>query len=121
VQAALAVLVAAVVAGVEGESLPLAAGPAGSLEIAPRDSVGDVALALWSELALTPVVLGGALAVGAAALLLPWAARHTAHGVAAIGGALLVCAVATGTGVVALLVSGVVWAVAVNVAARTAR
>jgi hypothetical protein len=121
VQAALAVLVAAVVAGVEGESLPLAAAPAGSLEIAPRDSVGDVALALWSELALTPVVLGGALVVGAAALLLPWAARHTAHGVAAIGGALLVCAVATGTGVVALLVSGLVWAVAVNVAARTAR
>jgi hypothetical protein len=121
VQAVLAVLVAAVVAGVAGETLPLAAAPAGSLELAPRDSVGDVAVALWSELALTPVVLGGALAAGAAALLLPWAARHTAHGVAAIGGALLVCAVATGTGIVAILVSAVAWAVAVNVASRTAR
>jgi hypothetical protein len=121
VQAVLAVLVAAVVAGLAGEVLPLTSSTSGSLGIVPPDSVREVGLALWGELALHPVVLGGALVAGAAALLLPTAARRTEYGVAALGGALLVCALAAGTGPLALVVSGVVWAVAVNVAPRTGR
>jgi hypothetical protein len=121
VQAALAVLAAALLAGVSGDSLPLTASTAGSLGVAPRDSVHQVALALWAELALHPVVLGGALVAAAAAVVLPRAARRSDYGVAAVGGALLTCAVATGTGVPGLMVAGIVWAVAANVAPGTAR
>jgi eukaryotic-like serine/threonine-protein kinase len=120
-QAALAVLAAALVAGVAGEDLPLAAGTSGSLGIAPPDSVREVASALWSGLALQPLILGGAVAAAVAAIVLPFAARSSRYGVAAIGGALVVGAVATGTGIAGLLVAGVVWALAANVTAGSAR
>jgi hypothetical protein len=57
----------------------------------------------------------------AAAVVLPRAATRSEYGVAAVGGALLTCAVATGTGVAGLMVAGIVWAVAANVAQGTAR
>ena len=53
--------------------------------------------------------------------MLPWAARTTRHGVAAVGSVLLVAAAATGTGVAGLLVAGLVWALAANVAAGIGR
>jgi hypothetical protein len=87
----------------------------------PSDSVRDVALAVWSELALHPVVLGGALMTAVAAAILPLAARNTRYGVATIGGVLVVAAAATGTGVAGLLITGLVWAVAANVAAGIGR
>jgi len=120
VQAALAVLAAALVAGLEGADLPLAAGPASSLAIAPVDSEREVALAVWGELALHPTVLVGALAMAAAAVALPWA-RRLQYGVAVTGGTLLVCAAATGAGPLALLVAGLAWALAANLPRRTAR
>jgi hypothetical protein len=120
-QAALAVLAAALFAGLAGDDLPLAASRTGSLGIGPQDSARDVAFGLWSELVLHPAVLGGAVVAAAAAALLSWAARRSRHGVAAIGGALVVCAAASGTGIAGLLVAGLVWAVAANVAAGTAR
>jgi hypothetical protein len=119
-QALAAVLAAALVAGMTGDDLPLAASQAGALEIAPPDSVGEVAVAVWSELALHLVVLGGALVAAAAAVGLPWAARAR-YGVATVGGALVVGAAATGTGVAGLLALGLVWAVAANVAPRAPR
>jgi len=120
VQAALAVLAAALVSGVEGADLPLAAGPASSLAIAPVDSEREVALTVWGELALHPVVLVGALVAAAAAVALPWA-RRWRYGVAALGGALVVCAAATGAGPVALLVAGLAWALAANLPRKSAR
>ncbi|MGH3076846.1 MAG: hypothetical protein ACRDPZ_01535, partial [Gaiellaceae bacterium] len=119
-QGALALLAAALVAGTAGEGLPLASGEAGSLGIAPLDSEREVALAVWGELALHPILLGGALVAAAAGVALPWA-RRSRHGVAAIGGLLLVCAAATGTGPAGLLVAGLVWAAAANLANGTAR
>jgi hypothetical protein len=117
----LAVLSAALLAGLAGEALPLGSTPAGSLGVVPSDSAGEVVLAVWSELALHPVVLGGALVCALAAAILPWAARWSRHGVAAVGGVLLVASAATGTGVVGLVVAGLVWAVAANVAAGAHR
>ena len=120
VQAALAVLAAALVAGAAGEGLPLASGDARSLGITPLDSERDVLLAVWGELALHPALLGGALVATAAAVVLPWA-RRSRHGVAVIGAGLVVCAAATGTGPAGLLVAGLVWALAANRANGTAR
>jgi hypothetical protein len=121
VQAALAVLSAALVAGVDGEALPLTEVPSASLGIVPSDSVREVALAVWSELALHPVVLGAAVVSAVAAAILPHTARRTRYGVASIGGVLVVAAAASGTGVVGLLITGLVWAVAANVAAGIGR
>ena len=120
VQAALAVLAAALVAGLEGADLPLAAGPASSLGIAPVDSEREVALAVWGELMLHPVVLVGALVATCAAVALP-RARRWRYGVAAIGGALVVCAAVTGAGPAALLVAGLAWAFAANLPRKSAR
>jgi hypothetical protein len=119
-QALVAVLAAALVAGTAGDDLPLAASPASSLGIAPPDSVRDVAGAISAELALHPLLLGGALVAAVAAAGLPWAAR-TRYGVAAVGGALVVASVATGTGAFGLLAAGLVWAAAAGVAPRTGR
>jgi serine/threonine-protein kinase len=119
-QALVAVLAAALVAGTAGDDLPLAASPASSLGIAPPDSVREVARAISAELALHPLLLGGALAAAVAAAGLPWAAR-TRYGVAAVGGALVVASVATGTGAFGLLAAGLVWAAAAGVAPRTGR
>ncbi len=66
-------------------------------------------------------MLAGALACALAAAILPWAARNTRYGVAAVGSVLLVAAAATGTGVAGLLVAGLVWAFAANVAAGIGR
>ena len=104
-------LAAALVAGVAGDDLPLAAARTGSLGIGPLDSERDVALAVWGELALHPAVLVGAVVAAVAAALSSWAAsaRSLARTASpAIGGALVVCAAASGTGIAALLVAGLV-------------
>ena len=53
--------------------------------------------------------------------LLPQLAKEPFLIVAVTGGTLLVCAVATGAGPVALLVAGLAWALAANLPRRTAR
>ena len=121
VQAALALLAAALVAGVEGDALPLGSAPSGSLGVEPHDSALEIALAAWGELALHPAIVGGALVAAVAAVLHAPAARRTRYGVAFIGATLVVCSAATGTGPVGLLLVGLVWAVAANVAPRTGR
>ena len=62
----------------------------------------------------------GALVMAAAAIALPWA-RRWQYGVAVTGGALVVCAAATGAGPVALLVAGLAWALAANLPRKSAR
>ena len=120
-QGGVAVLSAALLAGMAGKELPLTSEAAASVGLAPSDSAREVALSVWGELALHPVVLAGAVACALAAAMLPWAARTTRHGVAAVGSVLLVAAAATGTGVAGLLVAGLVWALAANVAAGIGR
>jgi hypothetical protein len=119
-QAGAAVLAAVLVAGIAGDELPLAASGAGTLGIAPPDSAREIAGALWSQLSLHPTVLGGALLVAVAAVAVRPLAR-TEHGLALVGSTIVVAAAATGTGALGLLAVGLAWAVAANVAPRTAR
>jgi len=119
-QAALAVLAAALVSGVSRDDLPNG-GPASTLGIAPHDSVGEVAATVWDVLALHPVVLAGAAVAATSAAILPWARQRSRYGVAAVAAGLVWCAVATGTGVTAVVAVTLVWALAAIVAAGTRR
>jgi serine/threonine-protein kinase len=118
-QAALAVLSAALVAAVAGGELPLGGDPA-STTIAPGDSAGEIAVALWSSLAEQRAFLGAAVLVTLAAVALPFA-RRLRFGVAAVGASLVAATIATGTGVAALLLLVASWGVAAALAARTGR
>ncbi len=118
-QAVLAVLTASIVAASAGDQLPLAAASAGSLGVAPHDSVGEVGTRLWNGAMLDPTLALGAVALGLAAAVLPWARRRSRYGVLAIGIALLASSVAAGTGVVAVLLVALVWAFAAAAAAGT--
>ena len=121
VQAALAVLAAVLVAGISGDELPLAGHVAGSLGIAPLDSSSEIGRALLQSLAAEPAILIAALVAAGAAVGLPFARRRSRYGVLAVGTALLVCTVAAGTGIVAVLLVALVWAFAGAVAAGTDR
>ncbi len=120
-QAALAVLSAVLVAGVSGEDLPLAGSPSAQLEITPLDSSGEVALAIRDALSLHPVIVAGAMIAAIAAAILPWARRRSRYGIVIVGTALLAGAVATGSGIVAVLLIALVWAIAGVIAAGTGR
>lgn len=120
-QAALAVLSAVLVAGVSGEDLPLAGSPSAQLEITPLDSSGEVGLAIRDALLLHPVIVAGAMIAAIAAAILPWARRRSRYGVVIVGTALLAGAVATGSGIVAVLLIALVWAIAGVIAAGTRR
>jgi hypothetical protein len=119
-QAALAVLAAALATGVSRDDLRNG-GTSSTLEIAPHDSVGEVATAVWDVLALHPVVLAGAAVAATSAAILPWARRRSRYGVAAVGAGLVWYAVATGTGVAAVVAVTLAWALAAIVAAGTRR
>lgn len=120
-QAALAVLSAVLVAGVSGEDLPLAGAPSAQLEITPLDSSGEVGLAVRDALLLHPVIVAGAMIAAIAAVILPWVRRRSRYGVVIVGTALLAGAVATGSGIVAVLLIALVWAIAGVIAAGTGR
>lgn len=120
-QAAFAVLSAVLVAGVSGEDLPLAGAPSAQLEITPLDSSGEVGLAVRDALLLHPVIVAGAMIAAIAAAILPWARRRSRYGVVIVGTALLAGAVATGSGIVAVLLMALVWAIAGVIAAGTRR
>ncbi len=120
-QGAMAVLSAAAVAGITGGDLPLAAGPAESLEIAPGTAPRDAVMALWSLLTAHPVLLAAAVGVSIASAILPWARRQSRYGVAAVGVALTAGAIALGTGIASIFLVLVVWGIASAVAAGTRR
>jgi hypothetical protein len=94
VQAATAVLIGVVVAGLRHKQLPFdgTAAPLG-LGIAGSNRPSAVAVALWRALAEHPVVIGEALALAAAAVALPYIrGRSLWHAV--LGGACLLAATA---------------------------
>ena len=117
--AVLAVLTAALLAGIAGGELPLGA-EAASFEVSPLDSVGDVVRALGNALVGSPLLIAGALVAGLAATILP-IARRRRYGVLAVGVALLVCTVAAGTGLAAVPALALVWGVAGALAAGNRR
>ena len=106
----LAVLSTVLLAGVAGDSLPIAGGAASSLEIGPLDPVGSTAAAVWAWLVHEPVVLASAILVGAAAALLPWARRRSPVGVAAVGFVVTAASVLAGASVASTIVVMLVWA-----------
>ena len=116
-QAALAVLAAALTAGVAKEGLPPAGEPADPLRITPVDSPLEVGAALYEALLDAPLVPAAAVVAGAAAALLPLARRRSRYGVLAVGAVLLAGVVAAGAGVVSVLLVALAWAVAGAVAA----
>jgi serine/threonine-protein kinase len=119
--AGLAVLAAALVAGVAGGELPLASGRAPSVGISPLDTGPEIAGAVTRALLGEPVLLAGALAASLAAAILPTVRRRWKYGVLAVGTALVVGSVAAGASVAAIPVVALVWAVAGATAAGTRR
>jgi eukaryotic-like serine/threonine-protein kinase len=105
----LAVLSTVLLASVAGEQLPLAAGAASRLDVGPLDSIGSTATAVWAWLVHEPVVLAGAIVLGAAAALLPWARRYSRLGVAGLGFVVTAASVLAGAGVASTAVVLLVW------------
>jgi hypothetical protein len=120
-QAVLAVFAAALAAGIAGERLPLTGDTPDPLGISPLDSPVEVGVALGGSILAEPRVLAGAVAAGIAAAILPWARRRSRYGVLAVGATLLAGVVATGAGVVSILLLALVWGVVAAVAAGTRR
>jgi hypothetical protein len=90
VAAAAAVLIAAVVAGLRRAPLPLdGSAPPLGLGIAGSGRPTAVAAALWAQLAAHPVLIAEALALAAAAAVLPYVRRQGPWPAAAFGAGLL--------------------------------
>jgi hypothetical protein len=116
-QAALAVLVAALGAGLSEKVLLAAGGPTEPLRITPVDSPVEVGATLVGAVVTSPLVLVCAAVAAAAAAILPWARRRSRFGVLAVGAALLAGVVAAGAGIVSILLVALVWGAAAAVAA----
>jgi eukaryotic-like serine/threonine-protein kinase len=108
---ALAVLSAALLAGLAGESLPVTDRAASSLDIDPLTPVLGATTEVWRWLAAHPVTFAAAALVAAASALLPFARRPT-FGVAAIGFVLVGASVLAGASVASTMICASVWAVA---------
>jgi eukaryotic-like serine/threonine-protein kinase len=106
----LAVLSTVLLAAVAGTELPITGGDAVPLDVGPLDSVGDAAAAVWSWLANEPALLAAAVAIGAAAALVPLARARAPLGVVAIGFAVTGASVLAGAGVASTIVVALVWA-----------
>jgi len=118
--AALAVLVAALVAGLRGVSLPFAGGPAPlGLGVAGAGDPLDVAGSLARAAAAHPALLAEAAALAALAAALPLARRHGRWGAAAAGAAMLLLTVpfVPATAIAPLVAAA--WATAVLLAIRS--
>ena len=118
-QAVVAVLAAAVVAGVAGDDLPLRGALAKGFAISPQDSVREIAAGLWQTALLDPVLLGGAVALGLAAAALPWIRRQSGYGVLAVGIALTAGSVVVSAGFAGTLLVALGWAIAAAISAGT--
>jgi hypothetical protein len=119
--AVLALLSAALVAGVAGEKLPLTGGPASDAGVSPLDSASEVATGVVGVLVREPVLLAGAFAAGLAAAILPAARRRSRYGVLAVGSALVVVSAAAGASVAAIPFAALAWGVAGALAAGVRR
>jgi eukaryotic-like serine/threonine-protein kinase len=105
-QAAAAVLLAALVAGLRRAPLPLdGSTPPLGLGVTGSDSPGAVAAAFWSQLAAHPVLVGEAVVLAAAAAALPHVRGRGPWSAAGFGAALLACTalVAPAAGVLPLV------------------
>jgi hypothetical protein len=90
VQVAMAVLLAAIVAGFRHAPLPFTgAAPPKGLGIAGSDDPFAVATALWDALLAHPALLLEALALAAAAVVLPFARERGLWGIAGLGAGLM--------------------------------
>ncbi|CAN5332752.1 hypothetical protein BH20ACT13_BH20ACT13_03940 [soil metagenome] len=118
-QAVLAVLAAAIVAGVAGSDLPLSGAAAEGFTISPQDSVREIAGGLWQSALLEPVLLVGAVSLGFAAAALPLIRRRSRYGVLALGVVLTAGSVVVGAGFAGTLLVAVVWAFAAAISAGT--
>jgi len=119
-QAALAVLAAALVAGSAGHAVPFVGAPV-STGIGPADSPSQVALAIRSTLAGTPMLVAAAIALAAAAMAFPLVRERSRYGVAALGLAVTAGSLAVGVGLASTSLVLVVWGFAAMLAARGRR
>jgi eukaryotic-like serine/threonine-protein kinase len=110
--AALAVLTAALLAGIAGDVLPMTGEAPGMLAVGPRTPVLDAGHAVWSSLAGHPLTLSCAILFALAAALLPAARRVAPLGVAAVGFVVTAASVLVGAGATSTVAVVVVWAVA---------
>ena len=118
-QAALAALAAATVAGISGGELPLTGSSVDGFAVSPQDSVGEIAAGLWQAAVLDPILLVGAVALGAAAAALPWIRRLSRYGVLVLGVLLTAGSVIVGAGPAGTLLVALVWALAAAISAGT--
>jgi serine/threonine-protein kinase len=113
VQAAAAVLAAAVVAGLRGLTLPFdRASPPLGLGIAGSDDPTAVGLALWDQLVAHPVLVGEAAVAAAAAALLPSVRGRGPWAAAAFGGSLLAAVCLAAPDAPFLPIAAAAWATA---------
>jgi hypothetical protein len=119
-QAGVAVLLAALVAGVRGAPLPLTGEePPLGLGLSGSTDPGAAAHALWSGLAAHPALLVEAVAIAAAAALLPRAERHGLWGLAIFGALFLTAALLAAPSVAVLPIVLGCWFTVGTLAART--
>ena len=109
---AIAVLSAALMAGVAGHDLPVTGEASGALDIDPLTPFSGAARATWSWIAAHPGVTTAAVLVALSAALLPSARRASRFGVAAIGFVLVAASVLAGAGVPSTIVCVCGWAIA---------
>ncbi|MGB2873923.1 MAG: serine/threonine-protein kinase [Gaiellaceae bacterium] len=116
-QVGAAVLLAAIVAGLRHAPLPFTgSAPPKGLGIAGSEDAFAVAVALWRGLMHHPALLVEALALAAAAVLLPLAKRHGLWGIAGLGAGLIAVALLPSPAVAAAPLIVATWATCMVVA-----
>jgi hypothetical protein len=107
--AALAVLSAALVAGVSGDPLPLTGADPSALDITAKTSATGVVSAVWSVLTAHPVLLGAALVAVSAAALVERARSVSRFSLPAVGLVVLAGAALAGAGIASIVACVAVW------------
>jgi eukaryotic-like serine/threonine-protein kinase len=116
-QGALAVLSAALFAGVAGDALPFTSERAEPLGIGPLTTFGEAGTAIWTSLMTSTAVTVAAVLAAVLTAVLPWARQRSRYGVAVIGLALTAASVVAGAGIASTIVVTGVWAAAATFAA----
>ncbi len=116
-QAGVSVLVAALVAGVRGVSIPFTSGPPPlGLGVHGAGDPLDVAGTLWRSLVAHPQLLLESLVFAGVAVALPFARSRGSWGAAAVGAALLAFGVLAAPGVSAIPLVAAAWVTALAAA-----
>lgn len=118
VQAAAAVLVAGVVAGVRGVPLPFDGASAPDLGIAASGDPFTVLAAIWGALLSRPALAVETIVLAAVAVLLPLARGRGLWAIAGLGAGFLAAALLLAPGVAAAPLVVAVWATCLAVAVR---